>query len=83
VLFDKVDKRRIITFYFKTKTVDVCECKQPQLHQSKQHNKVVIPQERLLSIIQVFCQGASSFASFANEVPIYKVFYYLPLNLFH
>jgi len=31
MLFEKV-KRRIITFYFKTSTVDVGECIQPQQH---------------------------------------------------
>jgi len=29
VLFEKVEKRRIITFYFKASTVDVDECIQP------------------------------------------------------
>jgi len=45
---------RIITLYFKTSTVDVGECIQPQQHWSKQHSKVVNPQERLLSIIRFF-----------------------------
>jgi len=44
MLFEKVEKRRIITLYFKTSTVDVGE--------SKQHSKVVTLQERLPSIIQ-------------------------------
>jgi len=43
MLFEKVEKRRIITFYFKTSTVDVGEYIQPQ-------------QERLLSIIQIFAK---------------------------
>jgi len=45
-----VEKRRIITFYFKTSTVDVGEWIQPQQHWSKQHSKAVTPQEWLLSI---------------------------------
>jgi len=36
MLFEKVEKRQIITFYFKTSTVDVGECIQPQQHWSKQ-----------------------------------------------
>ena len=40
-----------IAFYFKTSTVDVGECIQPQQHCSKQHSKVVTPKDRLLSII--------------------------------
>jgi len=52
MLFEKVEKSRIITFFFKTSTVDVGECIQPQQHWSKQHSKVVTLQERLLSIIQ-------------------------------
>jgi len=51
MLFEKVEKRWIITFYFKTSTVDVSECIQPQ-----QHSKVVTPQERLLSIIEFFAK---------------------------
>jgi len=46
----------IITFYFKTSTVDVGECIQPQQHWPKQHSKVVTPQEKLLSIIQLFAK---------------------------
>jgi len=49
-----VEKRLIITFYFKTSTVDVGERISSQKHWSKQHSKVVTPQERLLSIIQFF-----------------------------
>jgi len=82
--FEKVEKRRIITLYFKTSTVDVGECIQPQQHWSKQHSKVVTPQERLLSIIQFFCQGISSFISFANEKKkTFEVFsiYHLPVSL--
>jgi len=41
MLFEKTKKRWIITFYFKTSTVDVGECIQPQQHWSKQHSKVV------------------------------------------
>ena len=51
MLFENVEKRRIVAFYFKTSTVDVGECIQPKQHWSKHHSKVVIPQERLLSII--------------------------------
>jgi len=43
-------------FYFKTITVDVDECIQPQQHWPKQHSKVVTAQERLLSIIQFFAK---------------------------
>jgi len=56
MLFEKVEKRRIITFYFKTSTVDVGECIQPQQHWSKQRSKVVTPQESLFSIIQIFAK---------------------------
>jgi len=56
MLFEKVEKRRTITFYFKTSTIDVGECIQPQQHWSKQHSKVVTPQERLLSIIPFFAK---------------------------
>jgi len=52
MLFEKVEKRRIITFYFKTSTVDVGECTQPQKHWSKHHSKV----RRLLSINQFFAK---------------------------
>jgi len=68
MLFEKVEKRRIITFYFKISTVDVGECTQPQQHWPKHHSKLVTPQERLLSIIQFFCQGVSSFTSLVNEI---------------
>jgi len=68
MLFEKEEKRLIITFYFKTSTVDLGECIQPRQHWSKQHSKVVTPQAKLISIIQFFCQGVSSFISFANEV---------------
>jgi len=56
MLFEKVEKRQIITFYFKTSTVDVGERIQPQQHWSKQPSKVVTAQERLLSIIQFFAK---------------------------
>jgi len=52
MLFEKVEKR-IITFYFKTSTVDVGQSHQ---HWPKQHSKVITPQERLLSIIQLFAK---------------------------
>jgi len=55
MLFEKEEKRRIITFYFKTSTVDVGEWIQPQQHWSKQRS-MVTPQERLLSIIQFFAK---------------------------
>jgi len=51
-----VEKKLIITFYFKTSTVDVGECVSLQKHWSKQQSKVVTPQERLLSIIQFFAE---------------------------
>jgi len=63
-----VEKRRIITFYFKTSTVDVGECIQPQQHWSKQHSKVLTPQKKVAFHHLIFFQGVSSFASFANEV---------------
>ena len=56
MLFEKVEKKRIITFYFKTNTVDVGECIQPQQHLSKQHSKMVTPQKTLPSIIQFFAK---------------------------
>jgi len=49
-------RRRIITFYFKTSTVDEGECTQPQQRWSKHRSKVVAPQERLVSIIQFFAK---------------------------
>jgi len=67
MLFEKVEKRRIITFYFKTSAVDVGECIQPQQHWSKQHSKVVTPQERLLSIIQFFAK-------------VFRRLYHLPMK---
>jgi len=64
-------------FYFKTSTVDVDECIQPKQHWSKQHSKVVTPQERLLSIIQFLFRRL-------NHLPMkqqtFKAFYYLPLR---
>jgi len=54
MLFEKVEKIQSITFYFKTSTVDVHDCIQPQQHWPKQHSKVVTPQKSLLSIIQFF-----------------------------
>jgi len=56
MLFEKVEKGRIITFYFKSSTVDVGECIQPQQHWPKQHGKLVTTQEKLLSIIQFFAK---------------------------
>jgi len=54
MLFEKVEKGGIITFYFKTSTVDVGECIQApaaEQHWPKQHSTVVTLQERLLSTI--------------------------------
>jgi len=56
MLFEKVEKKRNVTFYFKTSTVDIGACVQPQQHWPKQHSKVVTPQERLLFIIQFFAK---------------------------
>jgi len=56
MLFEKVEKRLIITLYFKRSTVYVGECIQPQQQLSKQHSEVLAPQERLPSIIQVFAK---------------------------
>jgi len=67
MLFEKVEKRRIITLYFKTSTVDVGECMQPEHHWSKQHSKVVTPQKRLLSIIQFFSK-------------VFRCWYHLPMK---
>jgi len=54
MLFEKVEKIRIINFYFKTSTVDVGDCMQPKQHWSKQRSEVITAQERLLSIIHFF-----------------------------
>ena len=67
MLSEKVETRRIITFYFKTSTVDVGECIQPQQHWPKQHSKVVTPQEKLLSIIEFFAK-------------VFRRLYYLPMK---
>ena len=72
-----------LLFYFKISTVDVGECIQPQQHSSKQHSKVVTPQERLLSIIQIFCQGVSSFESLASEATNFLSFLLSTTYLFH
>ena len=58
-------------------------CIQPQQHWSKHHSKVVTSQERLLSIIQFFCQGVLSFKSFANEVTHFERFLLSTTYLFH
>jgi len=67
MLFEKVEKMLIIILYFKTSTVYVGECIQPQQHWSKQHSKVVTPQEKLLSIIQVFAK-------------VFRRLYHLPMK---
>jgi len=67
MLFEKVEKRRIITFYFETSTVDVGECIQPQQHWSKQHSKVVTPHERLPFIIKLFAK-------------VFRRLYHLPMK---
>ena len=54
-------------FSFNRSTVDVGECIQPQKHWSKQHSKVVTPQERLLSIIQFFAK-------------VFRRLYHLPMK---
>jgi len=82
MLFEEVEKRRIITFYFTTSTVDVGECIQPQQHWSKQHSKVINPQKRLLSIIKFFAK-VLSFISFANEVTNFYSFLLYTTYLFH
>jgi len=58
MLFEKVESR-IITFYFKTSTVDIGECIQPQQHWLKQQSgnstgKVAFHHS-------IFCQGVSAF----------------------
>jgi len=67
MFFEKVEKRRTITFYFKTSTVDVGECIQPQQHWPKLHSKVLTPQKRLLSIIQFFAK-------------VFRRLYHLPMK---
>jgi len=67
MLFEKVEKRLIITLHFKANTVYVGECIQPQQHWSNQHSKVVNPQERLLSIIQIFAK-------------VFRRLYHLPMK---
>jgi len=77
MLLEKV-KSRIITFYFNTSAVDVGECIQPQQHQPKQHSKVVTPQERLLSIIQLSANVFRRLNHLPMKYQTFKVFYYLP-----
>jgi len=67
MLFEKVEKRRITALHFKASTVDVGECIQPQQHWSKEHSKVVNPQERLLSIIQILAK-------------VFRRLYHLPMK---
>jgi len=74
MLFEKVEKRRIITFYFKISTVDVGECIQPQQHWSKQGSEVVAAQKGCFPSFK-FCQGVSSFISLANEVTNFQSFF--------
>jgi len=84
MLFEKVEKRRIITFYFESSTVDVGECIQPQQHWSKQHSKVGTPQERLLSIIQVFlprCFVVCIICQWSNTLLKFFTIYHLPVSL--
>jgi len=82
MLFEKVEKRRIITFYFKTSTVVVGECIQPQQHWPKQQSKVVTPQERLLTIIQFFAKVFRCLHHLPMKQQTFAVFYYLPLTCF-
>jgi len=82
MLFEKVEKRQIITFYFNTSTVDVGQCIQPQQHWSKQHSKVVTPQESLLSIIQIFAKVFRRLYHLPMKQQTFKVFYYLPHTCF-
>jgi len=81
MLFEEVEKRRIITFYFKTSTVDVGKCIQPQQHWSQHHIKVVTPQERLLSIIQFFAKVFRRLYYLPMKYHTFNVFYYLPLTV--
>jgi len=67
MLFEKVERKRIITFYFKTSTVNVGEFIQSQQHCPKQQSKVLTPQERLLSIIQFFAK-------------VFRRLYHLPMK---
>jgi len=83
LLFEQVEKKRIITFYFKTNTVDVGECIQPQQHWPKQHSKVVTPQERLLSIIQFFAKVFRRLHHLPMKQRIFKVFSLSTTYLFH
>jgi len=80
MLFEKVEKRRIITFYFKISTVDVGECIQPQQHWSKQGSEVVAAQKGCFPsfkflprcfVVYITCQWSNKLSKF---------FYYLPLR---
>ena len=82
MLFEKVEKRRIITFYFKTSTGDVGECIQSQQHWPKQRSKVVNPQERLLPSFNFFAKVFRRLHHLPMKYHTFKEFYYLPLTCF-
>jgi len=56
---------------------------QPQQHWSKQHSKVVAPQERLLSIIQFFprCFVVYIICQWSNKLSKFFTIYHLPVSL--
>ena len=73
MLFEKVEKRRIINIYFKTNTVDVGDCIQPQQHWPKQHSKLVTPRERLISIMQFFAKMFRHLHHLPMKSQIYEI----------
>jgi len=66
--FEKVEKRRIITFYFKTSTVDVGECRTAPAALVKIAQQSANSTEKVAFHHSIFCQGVLSFISFANEI---------------
>jgi len=66
--FEKVEKRRIITFYFKTSKVDVGECRAAPAALVKIAQQSGISTEKVAFHNPIFCQGVLSFISFANEI---------------
>jgi len=67
-------KRRIITFYFETSTVDVGECIQPWQHWSKTAQLGGNSTGKVAFHHSIICQGVSSFISFVNEVTNFQSF---------
>jgi len=69
MLFEKVQKRRIIAFYFKTYTVDVGERRTTPATLVKTAQQSDNSTGKVAFHHSIFCQGVSSFISFGNEVP--------------